>query len=241
MQDLIAQFAHRDGPALLQPLIEKHFRNQIALVSSFGTESVVLLHMVASIDVTTPVIFVDTGKLFAETEDYRLRLQKFFGLQDLRVARPLASDIARLDPENTLYRSNSDLCCHFRKTVPLQAALSGFSAWISGRKRYHGGERAQLPTMEIIDERLKIDPLAHFTRQDIDDYIAAHELPRHPLSEAGYGSVGCIPCTVGSNDPENPRAGRWSGQAKTECGIHWSVNGRPIPIAALAPLTPHGC
>src|SRR5688572_33132104 len=118
MQDLIAQFAHRDGPALLQPLIEKHFRNQIALVSSFGTESVVLLHMVASIDASTPVIFVDTGKLFAETEDYRLKLERLFGLRDLRVAQPVPSEIAHNDPQGTLYRSNADLCCHIRKTEP---------------------------------------------------------------------------------------------------------------------------
>ena len=241
MQDLIAQFAHRDGPALLQPLIEKHFRNQIALVSSFGTESVVLLHMVASIDVTTPVIFVDTGKLFAETEDYRLKLERLFGLRDLRVAQPVPSEIAHNDPQGTLYRSNADLCCHIRKTEPLQAALSGFSAWISGRKRYHGGARAQLPTMEVVDGQLKIDPLAHFDRQEIEDYITAHELPRHPLFEAGYDSVGCIPCTARSNDPQNPRAGRWAGQEKTECGIHWSANGTPIRLPVSAPLSPNGC
>ena len=241
MQEVIAELAQLEGPALLQPLIEKHFRNQIALVSSFGTESVVLLHMVATIDASTPVIFVDTGRLFAETEDYRLKLERLFGLRDLRVARPLTSEIARNDPQSTLYRSNADLCCHIRKTEPLQVALSGFSAWISGRKRYHGGARAQLPTMEVVDGRLKIDPLAHFDRQDIEDYITANGLLRHPLSEAGYDSVGCIPCTARNSDPENPRAGRWAGQEKTECGIHWSANGTPIQIRASAPLSPNGC
>lgn len=241
MQHIIAELAHLEGPALLQSLIEAHFRQQIALVSSFGTESVVLLHMVASIDASTPVIFVDTGKVFAETEQYRLQLEKLFGLRDIRVARSLASEITSNDPQGTLYRSNADLCCHFRKTMPLQAALSGFAAWISGRKRYHGGERAQLPTMEIVDGRLKIDPLAHFTREDIEDYIAANDLPRHPLYEAGYGSVGCIPCTVRSNDPANPRAGRWAGQEKTECGIHWSANGKPIRLPIPVPLSSNGC
>jgi phosphoadenosine phosphosulfate reductase len=241
MQELIAKLGHLEGRALLQPLIEKHLTKRIALVSSFGTESVVLLHMVASIDAHTPVIFVDTGKLFAETEDYRLKLESLFGLRDLRVARPLSSEIAHNDPQSTLYRSNADLCCHIRKTVPLQAALSGFSAWISGRKRYHGGARAQLPTMEVVDGRLKIDPLAHFDRQEIEDYITAHELPRHPLFEAGYDSVGCIPCTARSKNPENPRAGRWAGQEKTECGIHWSANGKPIRMPGSAPLSPNGC
>jgi phosphoadenosine phosphosulfate reductase len=241
MQDLITELAALEGRALLQSLIEKHFTKQIALVSSFGTESVVLLHMVASIDTSVPVIFVDTDKLFAETEDYRLKLERLFGLRDLRVARPVPSEIARNDPQSTLYRSNADLCCNIRKTAPLQEALSGFSAWINGRKRYHGGARAQLPTMEVIDGRLKIDPLAHFERQEINDYIKAHELPRHPLSEAGYDSVGCIPCTARSHDPENPRAGRWAGLKKTECGIHWSANGTPIQVLVSAPLNPNGC
>jgi phosphoadenosine phosphosulfate reductase len=241
MQHIIAELSHLEGRALLQPLIERHFKRQIALVSSFGTESVVLLHMVAAIDATIPVIFVDTGKLFAETEQYQSQLRNLFGLRDLRVARPHASEITRNDPQGVLYRSNADLCCHFRKTVPLQATLSGFAAWISGRKRYHGGERAQMPTMEIVDGRLKIDPLAHFTREDIEQYITDYELPRHPLSEAGYRSVGCIPCTVRSSDPANPRAGRWAGQEKTECGIHWSVNGERIQLPAPAPLSPNGC
>jgi len=241
MQQIIAELSQLEGRALLQPLIETHFNRQIALVSSFGTESVVLLHMVASINASTPVIFVDTGKLFSETEQYRRRLEKLFGLRDLRVVRPLASEIARNDPQGTLYRSNADLCCHFRKAVPLQAALSGFAAWISGRKRYHGGERAQLPTMEILDGRLKIDPLAHFTKEDIEHYITANDLPQHPLFEAGYGSVGCIPCTVRSNDPANPRAGRWAGQEKTECGIHWSANGKPIRHPAPALPSSNGC
>jgi phosphoadenosine phosphosulfate reductase len=242
MQDIIRQFEHFDGRDLLVPLIENHFKGRIALVSSFGTESVALLHMVASIDRAVPVIFIDTGKLFVETKLYRQKLVKLFGLRDVRIARPFASDLAHHDPQGMLHKSNADLCCHVRKTVPMESALEGFDAWISGRKRFHGGERAELPTMEWVDGRLKVDPLAHFSRQDIADYIWSHELPDHPLLAAGYGSVGCMPCTVKSDNPENPRAGRWAGLDKSECGIHWSANGRLIRITRPgAPLAAEGC
>jgi phosphoadenosine phosphosulfate reductase len=230
MQDLIDQLAHLDGRELLLPLIETHLKGRIALVSSFGAESVALLHMVASIDRATPVIFIDTGKLFVETKLYRQKLVKHFGLRDVRIARPAASDLAHHDAQGNLHRSNADHCCHIRKTLPLESALAGFDAWITGRKRFHGGERSQLPRMEWIDGRLKIDPLAHFSRQDIANYIWVNELPEHPLAAAGYTSIGCVPCTAKSGDPNDPRAGRWAGQNKTECGIHWSANGRLIRI-----------
>jgi phosphoadenosine phosphosulfate reductase len=241
MHDLIASLQHLRGRELLQPLIEEHFKNRIALVSSFGTEAVVLLHMVASIKPEIPVIFLDTGKLFFETDAYRSKLQTFLGLSDVRVVRPLESDLASYDPQGTLNHFDPDLCCHIRKSRPLAAALSGFSAWISGRKQYHGGDRSRLPTMEWVDGRLKIDPLAHFSVQEIDSYIALHELPRHPLSAAGYSSVGCVPCTAKNNDVADPRAGRWAGRSKTECGIHWSANGRLIRIAAPQPFDLGGC
>jgi phosphoadenosine phosphosulfate reductase len=241
MQDSINQLAHLDGRQLLLPLIEK-FRGRIALLSSFGIESAALLHMVAAIDNHTPVIFIDTGKLFPETKRYHRKLVKLLGLRDVRIATPLPSHLADEDPQGLLHRSNADQCCHIRKTLPLQTALSGFDAWISGRKRFHGGERSRLPTIEWLDGRVKIDPLAHYSRQEIADYISFHGLPEHPLAAAGYTSVGCVPCTAKSANPENPRAGRWAGQDKTECGIHWSANGRLIRITRPGePLPAGGC
>jgi phosphoadenosine phosphosulfate reductase len=241
MHDVIASLQHLQGRELLQPLIEEHFKNRIALVSSFGTEAAVLLHMVASIQPATPVIFLDTGKLFPETDAYRRKLEKLLGLSDVRIVRPLESDISAYDPQGTLHRSDPDLCCYIRKSKPLAAALSGFSAWISGRKRYHGGDRTHLPTMEWVDGRLKIDPLAHFSPREIEGYVALHELPRHALAAAGYSSVGCMPCTAKNNDFADPRAGRWAGTNKTECGIHWSANGRLIRIATPQPFDLGGC
>jgi phosphoadenosine phosphosulfate reductase len=242
MVDLIESLGHLDGRELLRPLIERHFKDRIALVSSFGTESAALLHMVASINRAVPVIFLDTDKHFVETKLYRKKLVRQLDLRDVRIIRPLASDIAREDPQGMLHRSDADRCCHIRKTLPLHAALEGFDAWITGRKRFHGGARAGLPTMELIDGRLKIDPLAHFSRQDIVDYMWINELPDHPLAAAGYSSIGCMPCTAKTGNGENPRAGRWAGRNKTECGIHWSTNGKVIHVTSPAgQLTAAGC
>jgi phosphoadenosine phosphosulfate reductase len=242
MRKLMESLGRLNGRELLQPLIEQHFRNRIALVSSFGAESAALLHMVASIDRNVPVIFLDTDKHFVETTLYRRKLVRHLGLRDVRIIRPLASNIAREDPHGRLHLSDADRCCHIRKTLPLQSALEGFEAWITGRKRFHGGARTDLPTMELVDGRLKIDPLAHFSRQDIADYMWAHELPEHPLAAAGYTSIGCMPCTAKSGNGDDPRAGRWAGRDKTECGIHWSVDGKVIRVTSPSgELTATGC
>jgi phosphoadenosine phosphosulfate reductase len=210
---VIEELNHLDGPELLAPLVTDLFCGNIALVSSFGAESAVLLHMAASIDRSLPVITLDTGKLFAETIAYRAQLTRLLGLTDLRVIRPQADVLRVLDGSGSLHRRDPDRCCHIRKVLPLENILTGFKAWISGRKRYHGGLRADVPTLEQTDGHLKIDPLARFTRQQIEAYLDRYHLPRHPLLEKGYLSIGCAPCTV---------AGRWSGLSKMECGIHQS-------------------
>ncbi|RWM23961.1 MAG: phosphoadenylyl-sulfate reductase [Mesorhizobium sp.] len=222
---VIAELNHLDGPDLLAPLVTDLFCGNIALVSSFGAESAVLLHMAASIDRSLPVITLDTGKLFSETIAYRAQLTALLGLTDLRIITPRANVLRALDGAGTLHRRDPDRCCHIRKVLPLENALTGFKAWISGRKRYHGGLRADVPTLEETDERLKIDPLARFTRRQMEAYLDYHDLPRHPLVEKGYFSIGCAPCTVACGSADNPRAGRWSGLSKMECGIHRSPAG----------------
>lgn len=217
-----------DGTDLLAPLIVQDFRRRIAVVSSFGAESVVLLHMVARIDRSVPVISLDTEKLFGETIAYRAQLIERLGFTDVRIIKPDAGSVELLDPEESLHRRSPDLCCRIRKIEPLQRALAGFSAWISGRKRFHGGSRVDIPTLEVLDGRLKIEPLARFSARDIEAYLVQYDLPRHPLVAQGYRSIGCAPCTIRGGTTDNPRAGRWAGLAKTECGIHWSLNGNPI-------------
>jgi phosphoadenosine phosphosulfate reductase len=220
---LIERYGGKSGEALLRPIIEQEFPGRIALVSSFGTEAAVLLDLVASIDRSVPVIFLDTEKLFGETLRYRDTLVARLGLTDVRSIRPDPVQVARIDPDGMLFQRDPDACCHLRKVAPLAAALRGFDAWISGRKRFQGGLRGALPTIEVADGRIKINPLATWTREDIEAAFAARGLPRHPLETDGFRSVGCMPCTDRVAPDADPRAGRWAGAGKTECGMHLSL------------------
>lgn len=217
-----ARIGDRAGPELLETLIAGPLAGRIALVSSFGAESAVLLHMVSRIDPMTPVIFLDTGKLFAETLAYRDALAGRLGLGDIRSVAPDPADLARNDPDGTLWSLEPDLCCHIRKTEPLDRALNGFDAWITGRKRFHGGRRGALPTLEgdLATGRIKVNPLAPWSEDRLSRYLADHDLPVHPLVNDGYRSIGCVPCTRAVVPGEDARAGRWSWLDKSECGIH---------------------
>jgi phosphoadenosine phosphosulfate reductase len=206
---------------LLETMIHRVFPGKIAVVSSFGTESAILLHMVAQVDRAVPVIFLDTGKLFAETLAYRDALVARLGLTDVRSVPPNAATLASVDPDGTLWRSDPSLCCWARKVEPLDEALLGFEAWITGRKRFQGGKRTELALVESGDDgRTKVNPLAFYGEAELGAYFAAHDLPRHPLEARGYRSIGCAVCTRPVKPGESARAGRWSGSDKTECGIH---------------------
>ena len=212
-----------DGLALLRSLlVTGPLKGRTALVSSFGAESAVLLDMVATVDPTTPVIFLDTGKLFDETHSYRLELMTLLGLEDVRIVKPDAAEIARSDYDGALWRRDPDLCCHIRKTEPLEGALDGFGAWITGRKRFQGGTREQLQVIEgeVSTGRLKINPLATWSAEEVEDYRRLRNLPTHPLVAEGYASIGCAPCTRPVAPGEPARSGRWWGLDKMECGIH---------------------
>jgi phosphoadenosine phosphosulfate reductase len=206
----------------------REFTGRIALVSSFGADAAVLLHLVAAADRHTPVILIDSGKLFPETLAYRDRLVARLGLTDVRAAGPSLAALAAEDPDGTLWRRDPDRCCALRKVAPLAMALHGFDAWISGRKRFQGATRASLPLFERDEAgRIKLNPLAAWSPTHIAAYFAAHDLPEHPLVAFGYASIGCLPCTEPVAAEEDARAGRWRGRAKTECGIHTSLQGPP--------------
>ncbi len=205
---------------ILRFAIEEAFPGRIALVSSFGAESAALLHLVAQIDPSTPVIFLDTGKHFAQTLSYRTRLANRLGLTDVRDIHPLAEEMESRDSDGDLWKRDADVCCTLRKVEPLSAALAGFDAWITGRKQFHGGGRANLPSFEANATHIKVNPLIRWTSGDVADYAQQHELPSHPLAAQGYPSIGCWPCTHPVAQGEDIRAGRWRGAAKTECGIH---------------------
>ena len=208
------------GVELLDAVIGNPDFGRIAIVSSFGADSAVLLSLVAEIDSSLPVIFLDTGKHFPDTLAYVEKLAAKIGIEDLRIRRPDSKKVSIRDRTSDLWRSSPDACCDLRKIKPLESALQGFDSWISGRKRHHGGDRSGLDSVEWLDGRYKINPLAHWSPEQIKIELRRRDLPAHPLLEQGYPSIGCAPCTRAVGPGEDARAGRWAGQDKTECGIH---------------------
>ena len=196
------------------------FPGRVALASSFGAESAVLLHMLSRVDPATPVLFLDTGQLFGQTLDYRKALAERLGLRDVRDLRPAYADLATRDPSADLYKTDTDACCTIRKVAPLDLAMKGFDAWITGRKRFQGVSRLRLPVVERAEGKVKFNPLAGWDRAQIEAYAERHRLPPHPLVAVGYGSIGCWPCTKPTGEGRDARAGRWAGSEKSECGIH---------------------
>ena len=225
---LNTRYKHHGATAVLEKSLRDAAVGKVALVSSFGAESVVLLHLISVIDRTTPVIFIDTEMLFAETLTYQMELTERLHLADVRLIRADRNALFTHDNEGLLHLHDPDACCNLRKTEPLQKALDPFDSWITGRKRYQGGQRRALEFFENEDDlRIKINPLAHWETADVAEYIAQNRLPRHPLVAKGYPSIGCAPCTTRVNDGEDPRAGRWRDTDKEECGIHFE-NGRVV-------------
>jgi phosphoadenosine phosphosulfate reductase len=195
-------------------------RDRLALVSSFGTESAALLKVMADVDPAIPVIFLDTGWLFEETLAYRDTLIAALGLCDVRSIKPSEDALTREDPDRELWFSDPDACCRIRKVEPLARALKPFDAWINGRKRFQGGARAEIAVVEEDGEKLKFNPFANVSREEIAAIYKLSQLPAHPLVASGYHSVGCMPCSSRSSADEDARAGRWRGRSKSECGIH---------------------
>jgi phosphoadenosine phosphosulfate reductase len=227
IREFIEGFAGLEGRELIKAVVTAS-PGRVALVSSFGAESTVLLHMVSEVVPDLPVIFLDTGKLFPETLDYRDQLISELGLTDVRTVHPDTDDLLTSDSDGALHQSNKDGCCRIRKTLPLERAIAGFDVMISGRKRFHGALRTNLEFVSFDGGRLKVEPLAGFTALDLQTYMVKHHLPSHPLKLQGYRSIGCKPCTVAGGTDDNPRAGRWAGVDKTECGIHFTANGKVI-------------
>ncbi len=195
---------------------------RIALVSSFGAQSVVLLHLISIIDRDLPVLFIDTEMLFRETHEYHERLARELGLRGIRRPGPPAAEIRAQDPAGDLHMRDPDACCTLRKVRPLARALRGFDCWITGRRRAQARSRRRLPLFERDGAgRLKFNPLAGWSTAEVNDYIDTHALPRHPLAARGFQSIGCAPCTVAGRG----RAGRWPDHRKEECGIH-IIDGR---------------
>ena len=218
--EMQGRFAGVPAADMLRDLLAGDLQGRVAAVSSFGAESAVLLHLIAAIDRDVPVIFVNTQKSFGETLAYRDTLAEQLGFTDLRVFRPDPRLLATKDRTGLRWSYDPDGCCDLRKVEPLRRALVPFDAWISGRKGFQSGTRTALPRFEADEGRLKLNPLADWSRDELLAYATRYDLPRHPLEAQGYASVGCAPCTSRIQPGEDPRAGRWRGWDKVECGIH---------------------
>lgn len=208
------------------------FGEEIALVSSFGADAAVLLHMVSEVDSAFPVVMLDTLMLFEETLQYQSELAERLGLRNLHNIRPDPADLAIADPDDGLHLRDMDGCCEIRKVLPLERAMARWPVTISGRKRFQAATRAGIEVFDAQDGRLRVNPLADWTAQDLRDYMVANDLPPHPLVARGYPSIGCAPCTSPVKPGEDPRAGRWRGAEKVECGIHITADGRVVRAGA---------
>ncbi len=207
------------GVALLRQALAL-LAGRIAIVSAFGAESALLLALAAEIDPAVPVLFLQTGMHFPETLEYRHHLAAALGLRDVRDIEPRAQATAAADPDGTLWQFDPDSCCALRKAAPLSRALTPFAAWANGRKRYQSQTRHALAFVERDGARIKINPLADWDAARIEAEMRRRALPRHPLVTQAYPSIGCGPCTQPVAPGRDPRAGRWAGTTKTECGIH---------------------
>jgi phosphoadenosine phosphosulfate reductase len=230
---LDALYGHLPAHEIISLSVEKLFSGGIGAVSSFGADSAVLLHLIAKVDRHLPVMFLDTGKHFSETLDYRDALVADFGLTDIRVVAPDEAALARIDPAGRLHETDTDACCDVRKVEPMARGVEPFRAWFTGRKRFQASTRAQLPVFEAVGSRIRINPLAHWTTADQADYMRRHRLRANPLVAYGYLSIGCFPCTQPVQPGEDARSGRWAGHAKTECGIHLSGLEKSLTDSAL--------
>ena len=208
------------APEMLRVLLAEDTLGNIGVVSSFGTEAVVLLHLIAQANKNVPVIFVDTLKMFEETLAYRKQVIEQLGFTNATVVQPDPEALAKKDENGMRWSFDPDGCCEIRKVEPMNRAKAGLDSWISGRKAFQSLTRQNLPRFEIEDGRMKVNPLGDWTKDDLEAWFDKHDLPRHPLEAMGYPSIGCSPCTSKVLPGEDPRAGRWRGWDKVECGIH---------------------
>ena len=202
--------------------------HQLMMTTSFQKSGMVILDMVREVAPGLAVYFLDTGFHFTETLAFAERIRRQWGV-DVVLHRPQLFGPAFDARHGRLYERDPDRCCRLNKVEPQRELLARHQGWIAGVRRDQTAARGGAGTLELLEgDLIKIQPLAHWTRRDVDDYLAAHAVPVHPLFAAGYASIGCAPCTVPCSDPTDDRAGRWAGRGKTECGLHTMFATAPV-------------
>jgi phosphoadenosine phosphosulfate reductase len=220
IEKLSLEFETKTPQEIIQWAVDT-FWPAIAMSSSFQTQSMPLLHMAIRIKRDLPVFFLDTGYHFWESLIFREQIASEWRLNVIDLYRDARWDIFARQRVRSLPKDDPNLCCYIHKVMPMQKALKDIKAWITGIRRDQTSVRAQARILELQDDGLlKINPLLNWTKTDIKRYIEENNLPSHPLYEKGYRSIGCTPCTIAIGVNEDERAGRWSGQAKIECGLH---------------------
>ena len=200
----------------------ENFAPSIVLATGFGPEGIVLMHLVSQIRPETTVFYLDTDLLFSQTYELRDELVKRLGIRFERVHSGISLPEQALRHGDTLWEKDPDTCCHIRKVIPQRQFLAGYGAWITGIRRDQTAFRGNTGLIEwdYANKMVKLNPLAAWTSEQVWDHIRANDLPYNPLHEYGYPSIGCWTCTKQVAQGDDPRSGRWAGQAKDECGIH---------------------
>ena len=221
IRQLSRHFETRSVEEILEWAVER-FSPRITMTSSFGAEGVVLIAKLAQIAPQIPIIYLDTGFQFSETDQLKERLRALYKLNIVEHRAALTVAEQAVVYGDQLYARDPDLCCRLRKVEPLGQALQGFDAWIAALRRDQSPTRAGIGIVEWNARHglVKINPLASWTRQQVWDYIVRHDLPYNPLYDEGYASIGCAPCTRRAERGAHERSGRWDGLVKLECGIH---------------------
>lgn len=207
--------------AILRWGVER-FGSRLTMATAFGPEGCILIHMLAELDSKVRIFNLDTGYQFRETLELRDRIAERYGIEvELVRAETTTAEYER-QHGGPVYATNPDQCCYDRKIVPLRRALVGYEAWITAIRADQSADRAYSKVIGW-DKKfnlVKINPLLRWTRRDVWAFIVANKIPYNPLHDAGYTSIGCFPCTKAVGAGQDERAGRWAGQAKTECGLH---------------------
>ena len=219
--DLDLKFADSSADSILSWTVSE-FGDDAVLSTGFGPSGLVLMHKLSIIKPGSQVFYLDTDLLFTETYELIGRLEDHLDIEIVHVRSHLSLEEQQRQYGKELWKTDPDKCCYLRKVLPLKMFLDDKQAWITGIRRDQSATRVHTPVISRNEEFgvLKVNPLARWTEDQIWDYIYINGIPYNTLHDEGYPSIGCVPCTQPVENGQNPRAGRWAGITKTECGIH---------------------